>query len=142
MYLLAIEQLHGIGEISKVILVVDDNANNQLVTRVALEHFGYKAHIVDNGEEALKAYTSNFYDLILMDCRMPILDGYEATEAIREAERCRKLPRTPIVALTACALEGDREKCLAVGMDDYFTKPISLDGLKVILDRWLAPIRN
>jgi CheY-like chemotaxis protein len=122
--------------VKSVILVVDDNLNNLYVTRAALERFGHKIDVADNGIDAVKAATDKFYDLIIMDCRMPILDGYEATEEIRrkEAERGR---RTPIVALTACALDGDREKCLAAGMDDYFTKPITLEGFREILERWL-----
>lgn len=123
-------------QVNALILVVDDNLNNLYVTRAALERFGHKIDVVDNGIDAVKAATDKLYDLIIMDCRMPILDGYEATEEIRRTEAVQGR-RTPIVALTACALEGDREKCLAAGMDDYFTKPITLEGFQEILQRWL-----
>lgn len=119
-----------------MILVVDDNASNQYVARVVLEKFGYQAHIVDNGEEAIKAAANRSFDLILMDCRMPICDGYEATEAIRKLESSSGR-HIPIIGVTACAMEGDREKCLAAGMDDYFTKPLTLDAFKELVQRWL-----
>jgi two-component system sensor histidine kinase/response regulator len=121
----------------ELILVVDDNTSNQFVARVVLEKFGYKTHIVENGEEAIKAAAAEQYQLILMDCRMPICDGYEATEAIR-AMQARSGKRVPIIGVTACAMEGDREKCLAAGMDDYITKPLTLEDFKTLLLRWLA----
>lgn len=120
-----------------MILVVDDNASNQYVARVVLEKFGYKARIVENGEQAIRAAATEQYELILMDCRMPVCDGYEATEAIR-AMQARTGKRVPIVGVTACAMEGDRERCLAAGMDDFFTKPLSLDDFRSLLRRWLA----
>lgn len=119
-----------------MILVVDDNASNQYVARVLLQKFGYEAEIVDNGEEAVKAATSREYDLILMDCRMPVLDGYEATEAIRRMQDQRG-KRVPIIGVTACAMEGDRERCFAAGMDDYYTKPLTVDGFEELLRRWM-----
>ena len=120
-----------------MILVVDDNASNQYVARVVLEKFGLQAHLVDNGQEAIRAASSDQYELILMDCRMPVCDGYEATEAIR-AIQARTGKRVPIIGVTACAMEGDREKCLAAGMDDYVTKPLTLDAFKGLLIRWLS----
>lgn len=119
-----------------MILVVDDNTSNQYVARVVLEKFGYETHIVDNGEEAIKAAAAGQYELILMDCRMPVCDGYVATEAIR-AMQARSGKRVPIIGVTACAMEGDRERCLAAGMDDYVPKPLSLEDFKSLLRRWL-----
>jgi CheY-like chemotaxis protein len=127
------------SENPELILVVDDNTSNQYVARVVLEKFGYKTHIVENGEEAIKAAAADQYQLILMDCRMPICDGYEATEAIR-AMQARSGKRVPIIGVTACAMEGDREKCLAAGMDDYIPKPLTLDDFKKLLHRWLATL--
>lgn len=124
-----------------MILVVDDNTGNQYVAKVVLELFGLQAHVVENGEEALRAASSGQYELILMDCRMPILDGYEATLAIRRAEEA-KGKRTPIIGVTACALEGDREKCLAAGMDDYLPKPITVDSFKSMLKRWIPSLKE
>jgi CheY-like chemotaxis protein len=123
----------------ELILVVDDNLSNQYVARVVLEKFGYATHIVDNGEQAIKAAAAEQYELILMDCRMPICDGYEATEAIR-AIQARTGKRVPIIGVTACAMEGDREKCLAAGMDDYMTKPLTLEDFKKLLRRWMATL--
>ena len=119
-----------------MILVVDDNAGNQYVARAVLERFGYEAHLVANGEQALDAYAQDAYALILMDCRMPIMDGYEATSAIRTAESFGG-GHIPIIGVTAYAFEGDREKCLAAGMDDYVTKPLTLEAVKQMLSRWL-----
>jgi CheY-like chemotaxis protein len=121
---------------SGMILVVDDNAGNQYVARAVLERYGYKTRIVANGEEALDAFSVGQYDLILMDCRMPIMDGYEATEAIRKAEEVMG-GHIPIIGVTAYAFEGDREKCLEAGMDDYVMKPLTLEGFKNVLTRWL-----
>lgn len=119
-----------------LILVVDDNAGNQYVARVVLEMFGYKAHIVDNGAEAIRVTQESDFDLILMDCRMPICDGYEATQEIRRYQ-AKKGKRIPIVGVTACAMEGDREKCYEAGMDDYFAKPLSVEGFRSLLHRWM-----
>src|SRR5262249_37021912 len=107
-----------------MILVVEDNTGNQYVARILVERLGLKVQIADNGAEALEALESQDFDMIFMDCRMPVLDGFETTMAIRSAE-AKTGKHTPIVGLTACALEGDREKCLAAGMDDYLSKPLS-----------------
>ena len=123
-----------------MILVVDDNTSNQYVARVVLERFGYQTRIAENGQEAIKAAAQSDYQLILMDCRMPICDGYEATEAIRRMQ-ARTGTRVPIVGVTACAMEGDRERCLAAGMDDYITKPLTLDDFRGLLKRWLTDYR-
>lgn len=123
-----------------MILVVDDNASNQYVARVLLQRFGYESEVADNGEEAIQAVSTRDYDLILMDCRMPVVDGYEATEAIRRLQSDRGR-RVPIIGVTACAMEGDRERCFAAGMDDYYTKPLTIAGFEQLLNRWMRKTR-
>ncbi len=115
-----------------LVLLVEDNLINQKVALHQLGRLGYTAHVASNGEEALAAIALHDYALVLMDCQMPVLDGFEATRRIRDAERCdgRHLP---IVAMTANAAEGDRERCLAAGMDDYLAKPIVSNALAAIL---------
>ena len=119
---------------SRHLLVVEDNAVNLMVMRSVLSKLGFEQidHALDGGEAVEKAATAD-YDLILMDCQMPKMDGYQATRRLREMG-----VGTPVVAMTAHALSGDREKCLAAGMDDYLTKPIVLDHLVAVLDRWLG----
>jgi PAS domain S-box-containing protein len=116
------------------LLVVEDNAVNLMVMRSVLGKLGFERldQALDGNEAIEKAAATN-YDLILMDCQMPKLDGYEATRRLRAMGI-----GTPVVAMTAHALSGDREKCLAAGMDDYLTKPIVLDRLVAVLDRWLG----
>ncbi len=117
------------------ILLVEDNPVNQMVASKQLELLGYKADTADDGLQALEALAANDYDLVMMDCQMPELDGYEATRRIRQRESDKK--HTPIVAMTAHAVKGDREKCLAAGMDDYLAKPFLESDLEAMLDRWL-----
>lgn len=117
------------------ILLAEDNPTNQLVTQKILEKIGHQVHIVTNGREALEAIHIVPYDLILMDCQMPEMDGYEATQAIRNSEGKGKT--IPIIAITANAMPGDREKCLGAGMNDYLCKPIELTALSEILKTWL-----
>jgi PAS domain S-box-containing protein len=122
------------------ILVAEDNAVNQKLTRHQLAKLGYQSDVVANGLEVIAAVQQNSYDLVLMDCHMPGLDGYEASRRLRELGMLRE--QLVIIAMTANAMEGDREKCLAAGMDDYLSKPTSIDKLRSALERaagqWLA----
>ncbi|MFO7767170.1 MAG: response regulator [Pelovirga sp.] len=121
------------------ILLVEDNPTNQLFARSLLEKFGLAVAAVDNGVQALKALRSRHFDLVLMDCQMPKLDGYETTALIRRPDSDVRDQQVPIVALTANALPQDREKCLQAGMDDYLPKPITPPRLVEMLDKWLLP---
>ncbi|MBD5778875.1 response regulator [Pelagicoccus sp. NFK12] len=116
---------------SAKILVVDDNAINSKIVSRFLKKLGFEYGSVGNGEEALSAIENNDYDLVLMDCQMPVMDGYEASRRIREFPSEKR--EIPIVALTANALEGDRERALESGMDDYLSKPLKVDELKRVL---------
>lgn len=118
------------------ILVAEDNPINQKVTLRQLEKLGYYADAVANGLEAISALNLVPYDLVLMDCQMPELDGYEATKRIR-ALPCKTLSRIPIVALTANAFSTDRDLCLQVGMNDYMAKPIKLEDLTKVINAWV-----
>ncbi len=119
------------------ILLVEDNAVNREVAIGMLELLGCSADQAVNGREALEAVMRGNYDLILMDCQMPEMDGFDATKAIRKRERDQEIPPIPIIALTAHALEGDREVCLAAGMNDYLSKPFNQEQLRLVLNRWL-----
>lgn len=120
------------------VLVVEDHPINQILARTALQRLGCEVDIATGGQEGVMAATTHAYDLILMDCQMPDVDGYEATRQIRAWERTqRPALRLPIVALTAHAMQGDREKCEAAGMDDYLSKPFSGQDLLVLLKRWV-----
>jgi len=130
---------------SMQILVVEDNEVNQAVAIGMLRKLGYHGiHTANNGREALDKVKQTHYDLILMDMQMPVMDGYQATTALRQREQtmavatdCAALPHTPVVALTANALEGDREHCLEAGADDYLSKPFSPMDLGKLLEKWL-----
>ena len=147
------------------ILLVEDNDVNQKVAVRMLKKMGYRIDLALNGQEAIQASQTTRYDLILMDCQMPEMDGFEATQKIREGERVNNegfektsdasstespptpdsslhgppRPRVPILALTANALESDRERCLKAGMDDFLTKPVRFEHLKAKLELWLTP---
>lgn len=120
----------------KLILLAEDNPVNQQVALKLLNKLGYAAHVVNNGQEAVDAIECLPYAMVLMDCQMPLMDGFEATHAIRRAESSGKT-RLPIIAMTANAMQGDRERCIAAGMDDYISKPIDTDRLQAMLEHWL-----
>ncbi len=123
----------------KQVLVVEDNKVNQKVILSQLAKFQLKPDLANNGQVALDMLEQQAYDLVFMDCQMPVMDGYEATRALREREIVTgSQSRTPVTALTAHASAGEREKCLSAGMDDYLSKPASRADLAVILRRWLG----
>lgn len=119
------------------LLLAEDNPVNQEVAMGMLRNFGCSIEVAHNGLEAVEAAKHKAYDLVLMDCMMPEMDGYEATREIRRCQRTGEIPYFPIIALTANAIEGDREKCLAAGMDDYLAKPIKAKNLLHVLQTWL-----
>ena len=119
------------------ILLAEDNPFNQKVAMIMLEKMGCHVDIACTGEDAVRMLKDREYNLVLMDCQMPVLDGYEATAAIRSLDGAKS--RVPIVALTAYAMSADRERCLEAGMNDYLCKPITQDALVTTLSRWLAP---
>jgi CheY-like chemotaxis protein/HPt (histidine-containing phosphotransfer) domain-containing protein len=123
------------GGLKGVVLLAEDNPVNQEVAKALLAKLGLRVDIAYNGAEALALSEAHRYDVILMDCQMPVMDGFQATAAIRQREGVSG--RVPIVALTANAMEGDRNKCLAAGMDDYLSKPYSRAQLAEVLGRWL-----
>ena len=122
------------------ILLAEDNPTNQKVAMAILKKFGYQADIAVNGLEAITALSRLPYDLVLMDCQMPEMDGFEATRRIRKGASGIGNPKVPIVAMTANAMQGDRERCLEAGMDDYLPKPVKPQDLGELLERWLSSI--
>ena len=121
------------------LLVIEDNKVNQKLIMTLLAKFLCKADLAENGQEALDRLEQQTYDLIFMDCQMPIMDGYEAVRILRQREVTANKPRTPVIALTAHASNEDREKCLSSGMDDFLGKPIARTQLAKALARWLGP---
>ncbi|MFN0150153.1 MAG: response regulator [bacterium] len=123
------------------VLVAEDNSINQDVAREMLEQTGCRVEIVSDGRSCVEALDREVFDLVLMDCQMPEMDGFEATREARRREKSVGRARVPIVALTANALSGDRERCLASGMDDFLSKPFSRDELRLVIARWtnIAP---
>lgn len=119
------------------ILVAEDNVVNQKVALGILDKLGFRADAVANGEEAIKVLETVPYDLVLMDIQMPEMDGYQATQIIRDPDSAVKNHDIPVIAMTANAMQGDREKCLAAGMDDYIAKPVNPQTLARALDSWL-----
>jgi CheY-like chemotaxis protein len=123
------------------ILLAEDNPVNQKVALRVLKHLGYQADVVNNGREAIEAISAKSYDLILMDIQMPEMNGLEATQYIRERENASQLNPIAIVAITANATHDDQFTCSDAGMNDYISKPIQIDKLKDILQRYEA-IKN
>ena len=116
------------------ILIAEDNIVNQEVTREMVEELGYEAVVVENGKEAVEHELTGLYSAILMDCHMPEMNGFEATQAIREGSKSHI--RIPVIALTAAAMAEDKQKAMEAGMDDYLSKPVRPDTLKAMLDQW------
>jgi len=120
------------------VLVAEDNPVNQLLAIRLLEKRGHLVVITANGREALAALEKDTYDLVLMDVQMPVMDGLEATSALRQKEKRDLGIHQPVIALTAHAMKGDRERCLAAGMDDYLTKPLRSQELDALLKGYVA----
>ena len=116
------------------ILMAEDNAINQRVGKLILQRAGFEIDLVSDGSEAVEAHRAHPYDLILMDCQMPTMDGFEASRQIRDLQQKQPV----IVAVTANALVGERERCLSAGMDDYLSKPFQAEQLVAVVKRWLA----
>jgi len=117
------------------ILLAEDNSTNRDVGLAQLRKLGYQATVVKNGAEAVRALEQGSYDLVLMDCEMPVMDGFEATHRIRASQH----PDIPIIAVTADAMPADRDRCLSEGMNDYISKPVELEHLEQVLLKWLQP---
>ncbi|HYU64209.1 MAG TPA: response regulator [Verrucomicrobiae bacterium] len=134
------ERMDAIGPAPAVprarVLIVEDNAANQKVAMRMIQRLGFRADVAGTGGEAVTLIGRGHYDAVLMDCQMPEMDGYEASRQIRHNERGGR--HVPIIAMTADALEGERERCLEAGMDDYITKPVKLHVVAAVLERWLA----
>jgi CheY-like chemotaxis protein len=128
------EKRQGRGQV----LVVEDNHVNQMVAVGILEHLGFTTEVAGNGFEALTALARSTFVAVLMDCRMPEMDGYDATVELRRIEGTG--PRTPVIAMTAGVSMGEREHCLDSGMDDYVSKPVSPKELDAALLRWLPAV--
>ncbi len=127
----------GVKPLRGRVLLAEDNPVNQEVAKAMLQRMGLDMTIANNGQEALALIDRLSFDLVLMDCQMPVMDGFEASRRIRQREQTMGLNPLPIIALTANAISGDREHCLAQGMDDYLSKPFSQLQLNQTLSRWL-----
>ena len=123
--------------LSGTVLLAEDNATNRLLAREMLRSLGLGVVEAEDGRQALELLERHRVDQVLMDCQMPVLDGYGATQALRERERRENRPRTPVLALTANAFEKDAELAYAAGMDDYLAKPYTRDELRRLLAQWL-----
>jgi len=122
-------------------LLVEDNPINQGVAKAMLKKLGLDCELASDGAQAVDRVREADFDIVLMDCQMPVMDGYEATAAIRQMETGRD-KRLPIIALTANSMQGDEQKCLDAGMDGFLAKPFTLTQLQVLLARWLQPARG
>ncbi|MHB8117737.1 MAG: response regulator [Methanothrix sp.] len=122
--------------------MAEDNPVNQKVALAMLKRLGCRTDVVANGREAVQALQTASYDLVLMDCQMPEMDGFEATRAVRQKESATSSTSIPIIAMTASAMQADREKCLLAGMSDFIAKPVQPGELAEILARWLAISRH
>lgn len=120
------------------ILMAEDNQINQRVGKLILQRAGFHIDLAGDGNEALEAHRANPYDLILMDCQMPTMDGFEASRQIRALDA----PQPVIVAVTANALVGERERCLGAGMDDYLSKPFQAEQLVALVKKWISARRR
>jgi CheY-like chemotaxis protein len=116
------------------VLLAEDNLVNQQIALAMLKGLNLDIQVVDNGQLAVAAVGRERFDLVLMDCQMPVMDGFEATRQIRQQFPQQRLP---IVAITANAMDGDRERCLAQGMDDYLSKPFKKEQLLTVVNKWL-----
>lgn len=126
------------SEASPRILMAEDNVINQRVGKLILQRAGFNIDLVADGSEALEAHRASPYDIILMDCQMPIMDGFEASRQIRMLQQ----PQPTIIAVTANALVGERERCLSAGMDDYLSKPFQADQLISLVRKWVTARRQ
>ncbi|MGF1573845.1 MAG: response regulator [Sumerlaeia bacterium] len=124
------------------ILLVEDNMTNRVVALKMLDQLGYNTDIAENGQEALGALQERRYHLVLMDCQMPVLDGFEATKQIRNKAAGDANAQIPIIAMTAHALVGDKQRCLQSGMNDYVSKPVHKQDLKEAIERWLPQLQD
>ncbi|MGB0387831.1 MAG: response regulator [Ardenticatenaceae bacterium] len=124
-------------EVSRRILLAEDNRINSKVACRQLQKLSYEVDAVINGQEALDVMAYTSYGLILMDCQMPIMDGFEATRQIRRSERTEGKKRIPIIAMTANISNADRQKCLDTGMDDFLSKPVQMAVLGQLIEKWL-----
>jgi len=135
-------EISGNGYCKMRILVAEDNPVNQKVAQAMLKKMGLRTDVVANGQEAINALQVIPYDLVLMDCQMPEMDGFEATRVIRQEGSKALNPRIPIIAMTAATMQGDREKCIQAGMNDFIAKPVQKRELSEMLARWLAIATN
>ncbi len=123
----------------RCILIVEDNPVNRKIVETLLVKLGVEVMLAENGQQALDLLGQRAkVDLVLMDCQMPVLDGFATTQALREREEAQALPHLPVIALTAGAFDDDRKHCLSVGMDDYLAKPVKFDELIAMLNKWLS----
>jgi len=136
-----IDAIDWLPKLQGRILLAEDNLVNQEVAMAMLQRMGLSTKIAGNGLDAVTALETESFDLVLMDCHMPIMDGFEATQKIREREMSAGVAKIPIIALTANAILGDRENCIAKGMDDYLSKPFTIEQLHKLLTQWL-PVRE